>query len=235
MNSSSEPHSPASFLPLEYREAGLPFEAAAQPEPSSEPTEAELPPDPAALLEARLEAERRTIRAQARQEAASEIQRARAPIARAIEAFAHQRQEYFRHAEEEVVSLALSIARRLIRRETQIDPRLLAGLVSYELEQLDAATSVRLFVSPDTLSYWNEAAPTLSRPVELAPDPALPTGDARLETVLGSTTLSFERELKEIERGFFDLLSHRPLNSETSAAKTKTEAKPSEGKAVRVQ
>ena len=175
-------------------------------------------PDPAALLAARLEAERRAITAQARQDAEREIQRARAEIARAIEQFAQQRDEYFRHAEGEVVSLALAIARRLIHRETQIDPRLLAGLVNYELDQLEAATSVRLLVSPETLSYWNEAAPTMSRPVEVAPDKALAPGEARIETVLGSTTVSFERELKEIERGFFDLLSHRPAAPEDQAA-----------------
>jgi flagellar assembly protein FliH len=211
---------------MEYGDANQPFQS---PEPSSgNPAsgQTEPPPDPTALLEARLEAERRTIRAQARQEAEREIGRARADIARAIAQFAHQRQEYFRHAEEEVVNLALAIARRLIRRETQIDPRLLAGLVNYELEQINATTSVRLFVSPETLSYWNDSAPALSRPVELAPDQALAHGDVRIETVLGSATLSFERELKEIERGFFDLLSHRPQAPETKAAETK---------AVRVQ
>ena len=224
MNSSSEPPPPASYLPLEYREAGQPFEAPFQPEPSNNPapSEAEPPPDPAALLEARIEAERRTIRAQAHQEAEREIGRARADISHAIEQFAHQREEYFRHAEEEVVNLALAIARRLIHRESQIDPRLLAGLVNYELEQLDAATSVRLFVSLQTLAYWSEAAPAMSRPVEVSPDPALAPGDARIETVLGTATVSFERELKEIERGFFDLLSHRPQPAETKAAETKT-------------
>ena len=121
-------------------------------------------PDPAALLAARIEEERRTITAQARQEAEREIQLARSAISRAIEQFASQRDEYFRRAEEEIVVLALAIARRLIHRESQIDPRLLAGLVDYELEQLEAATSVRLVVSPETLKYWSEAARAMSAP-----------------------------------------------------------------------
>jgi flagellar assembly protein FliH len=179
---------------------------------------AESTPDPEALFATRLEAERRAITAQARQDAEREIQRARAQIACAVEQFAQQREEYFRRAEGEVVSLALAIARRLLHRETQIDPRLLAGLVNYELDQLDAATSVRLLVSPETLSYWNAAAPTMSRPVEVGPDKALAAGAVRIETVLGSTMVSFERELKEIERGFFDLLSHRPTVQETTTA-----------------
>lgn len=230
MNSSSELPPPASYLPLQYCDAGEPFsppQSPAQspgqfkPEPhgSSSGNQAGEAPDPSELLAARIEAERRAIRAEARQEAEREIQRAHSAIAHAIEQFAGQREEYFRHAEEEVVSLALAIARRLIHRESQIDPRLLAGLVNYELEQLDAATTVRLIVSPDALSYWNEAAQSISRPIEVAADKALAPGDARIETVLGSTTVSFERELKEIERGFFDLLSHRPPAAETKTVR----------------
>ncbi len=205
--------------PLEYQDAGEPFLSPDQRKaerPGSSST-GEVVQDLDALLAERIEAERRKIRAEARQEAEREIQRARAAIHEAIGQFAHQREEYFRHAEEEVVNLALAITRRLIHRESQIDPRLLAGLVNYELERLDAATCVRLFVSPDALSHWSEAAHSMSRPVELVADKSLAPGDARIETVLGSATVSFERELKEIERGFLDLLSHRP-----SAAETKT-------------
>jgi flagellar assembly protein FliH len=65
------------------------------------------------------------------------------------------------------------------------------------------------------LSYWNEATHSMSRPAELAADKALAAGDVRIETVLGSTTVSLESDLKEIERGFFDLLSHRPASAES--------------------
>jgi flagellar assembly protein FliH len=78
---------------------------------------------------------------------------------------------------------------------------------------------VRLLVSPDTLNYWNEAVRTISRPVELATDKTVAPGDARIETALGSTTVSLERELKEIERGFFDLLSHRPRASDDKSVR----------------
>jgi flagellar assembly protein FliH len=204
-------------MPLQYRDAGEPFTPGqiSESDPAPATQTAGQSPDPAELLAARIEQERRTITAEARQEAEQEIKLARAEITGAIEQFAQQRDEYFRQAEAEIVNLALAIARRLLHRETQIDPRLLAGLVNYELDQLEAATSVHLFVSPDTLSYWEEAMHEMSRPVELAADKVLATGAARIETVLGSTTISLERELKEIERGFFDLLSHRPASVES--------------------
>jgi len=217
MNSSSEHPQSLSCVPMQYRDAGEPFEPRqiSESAPAEAARSAEQVPDPAELLAARIAEERRTITAQARQESERELQRVRAEVAGIVEQFAQQRDEYFRQAEAEIVGLALAIVRRLLHRETQIDPRLLAGLVNYELEQLEAASSVRLFVSPDTLSCWEEAIRGMSHPVELASDKALKAGDARIETALGSTIVSFENELKEIERGFFDLLSHRPASAES--------------------
>lgn len=219
MSLSYEALPPASYPPLEYREASDGKHAGQASEDAGAVARSGLAPDPEALFATRLEQERSVITAQARQDAEREIGRARTEIARAIEAFAHQRDEYFHQAEAEVVNLALAIARRILHRESQIDPQLLVGLVNYELEQLEAATNVCLFVSPDALSYWSEAAPTLSRTVEVAAEKALAPDELRIETALGATTLSFERELKEVERGFFDLLSHRPAAAEVTPAR----------------
>jgi flagellar assembly protein FliH len=208
---------------MEYRDVSMPVSAPNEPvgqssEANSTPASAPSP-DPAELIALRIEEERKSITAHVRQEFEREIQRARAAITTAIDQFAQQRDEYFHQAEDEVVHLALAIARRLIHRESQIDPRLLAGLIRYELDQLEAATSVRLLVSPDTLSGWSELLCTMPRPVEPAADKALATSEARIETALGSTTVSFERELKEIERGFFDLLAHRPASPDAKAVR----------------
>jgi flagellar assembly protein FliH len=220
MNLSSEPMSSksASYARLEYCEASAVFppEGESTEEPSAAPPPEPLP-DPAEVLAARIEQERHVITAQARQDAEREIQRARTAITTAIEGFAKQRDEYFRQAETEVVQLALAITRRLIRRESQIDPRLLVGLVNYELDQLESGTSVRILVSPDELDSWNKALDIASHSIEVAGDMALSTNEARIETTLGSTTVSFERELKEIERGFFDLLSYRPAAADVRA------------------
>ena len=44
---------------------------------------------------------------------------------------------------------------------------------------------------------------------ELVADSEMQEGDAVLETRLGRVDLGVRAQLKEIERGFFDLLSHR--------------------------
>lgn len=216
-------HAPLEYIPLEYDDARAqvpetPGEessgADSATDISSAVPESLAGPSAAEQFETHIEEERRAITAKLRQDAERELQRVRAGVATVLDQFAHQRDEYFLQVESEVVQLALAIARRIVHRETQIDPGLLAGLVNYELEQLDQSTSVRLFVSPDVLKRWSEAVSSLTRPVELLPDKTLGSAEVRIETALGSTTVGFELELKEIERGFFDLLSHRPVSSE---------------------
>jgi flagellar assembly protein FliH len=45
-------------------------------------------------------------------------------------------------------------------------------------------------------------------------DPTLPQGHCTLETDFGTTEISLETQLKEIEQGFFDLLERRPKGGE---------------------
>jgi flagellar assembly protein FliH len=73
-------------------------------------------------------------------------------------------------------------------------------------------------VTPDAVAFWTEAASAMSHSVEVTVDRAIAPGTLRVETAMGSTAINFEAELKEIERGFFDLLSHRPAVEETRAA-----------------
>jgi flagellar assembly protein FliH len=136
-----------------------------------------------------------------------------ASIASALEKFKSEREVYFSRIEPEVVQLALAIARKILHREAQMDPLLLTGLVHVALEKLDAGAHVRLRAHPGDVHFWNEylSQSGSSRPAaELIGDPALKPGELALETDVGSTQISLESQLKEIEQGFFDLLEQRP-------------------------
>jgi flagellar assembly protein FliH len=202
----------------EYATTGRAPESEVDQQPAVENEEAQQP-DPAVIFANRLEEETRAIAAQSRAEIEREVQRARGAIGEAVSHFSEQRDTYFRQVEGEVVQLALGIARRIIHRESQVDPKMIAALVHYELDQLDTATSVRLVVAPDALGYWNDAASSMPRTVEVVADRSITPGTLRMETALGSTAINFEGELKEIERGFFDLLSHRPAAEEARTAR----------------
>lgn len=134
-------------------------------------------------------------------------------LVQAVRDFARERETYFQRVEPEVVGLAVAIARKILHREAQVDPVLLAGVVRVGLDKIAAGTRVRLRVQPNQIQAWQaffSQQPDLPAPPELVGDAALGPGRCILETELGSTDLTLETQLKEIEQGFFDLLAQRP-------------------------
>jgi flagellar assembly protein FliH len=142
----------------------------------------------------------------------SKLQAARTPIAAAIADFDVQRGEYYARVETEVVQLSLSIAAKILHREAQVDPTLVAALVRMTIEKMREGTSVTVRVSPRNVERWKEyfaGQPGVMR-VEVVKDPELSDHDCLLETELGVAHFGLDTQLKEIEKGFFDLLALRP-------------------------
>ena len=138
---------------------------------------------------------------------------ARAGIGKAVAAFAAERQSYFDRVEKEVVQLSLSIARKITRREAQMDPLVLAGVVRVALEKIGAESGVRMRVHPAEIEHWRSYFHLNAEkgPVpELVGDPQLEPFHCLLETSQGSCEIGIEAQLKEIEQGFADLLAQRP-------------------------
>lgn len=130
----------------------------------------------------------------------------------AVGSFAHARDSYFARVEREVVDLALAIASRILQREAQVDPLLLAGAVRVALGQLAETTTVELRVPEADQELWTETLrlmPHLPVMPTVVADREMTKGECVLTTELGRVDLGVRSQLKEIERGFFDLLSHR--------------------------
>lgn len=139
--------------------------------------------------------------------------RQREGVAQTLGEFAQARTEYFHRVEAEVVALALAVVRKILRREAQVDPMLLSGLVRVALEKMTAGHTVRMRVHPSQIAAWREyfAAQTdMPLVPELSGDATLDQNCCQLETELGVTDISLETQLKEIEQGLFDLLAQRP-------------------------
>jgi flagellar assembly protein FliH len=147
-----------------------------------------------------------------RQEYEAKLQVARASIATAIAGFGEQRTEYYARAEAEIVQLALSIAAKILHREAQVDPTLVAALVKMTLDKMHEGSSVTVRVGPGRAKRWKEyfAGQSNAGRVEVVEDSALSENDCLLETELGVANFGLDTQLKEIEKGFFDLLALRP-------------------------
>jgi len=161
-----------------------------------------------ALREAQL---RELGRAEGEAKARAEIQELlveeRNQIVSALKEFSVERQRYFEQVEGEVVQLALAIARKVLHREAQVDPELLAGLVRYTLEKLSEGTRVRLRVAPGQLPEWER---NFASAAQVVGDERLGRGECLIESEVGTTAVNVDEQLKEIEQGLMDLLSHRP-------------------------
>jgi flagellar assembly protein FliH len=133
-------------------------------------------------------------------------------IAAAVASFERARASYFKDAEGAVVRLALAIARRVLYRESHIDPLLLRGAVRVALEHAQEGAGCILEVEKGQQTHWERwlAAESAHRIEVRALDDVL-SGHCRL--LIGSSTADFsvDTQLAEIERGFFDLLQSRPV------------------------
>jgi flagellar assembly protein FliH len=190
------------------------------------------PEDPVALLkeeiatlDGRLVSEAQRVSTQveiARSEAKTEARREwemelekriveeRASVMKIGEEFRRERSKYFAGVEGEVVKLALAIAERVLHRESQLDPLLLAGVVKVALEKI-AESSTVLRVPASELEIWQQVIATDSESsLQLVADERLGLGECVVETNVGKVELGVSAQLKEIERGFFDLMQQRP-------------------------
>jgi flagellar assembly protein FliH len=129
-----------------------------------------------------------------------------------VQDFTAARQRYFGDVEQEVVKLALAIAARVLHRETQIDPLLLTAAVRVALEKMADRSGVVVRAPHAEVEAWERVFQS-SEPSErprVVSDALLGRGDCVLETKLGIVELGVRIQLEEIEKGFFDLLNHRP-------------------------
>jgi flagellar assembly protein FliH len=220
----SAPYSTITPLPiaaLQYRDIGD------GPEPEEHAAESEHTNERAGRRRAEVEMSEADFAARIRQEradAATQVEQklrqemeqrllaARTPVATAVKDFAQERDEYFARVEAEVVQLSLSIAAKVLHREAQVDPMLVATLVRIAVEKMREDSSVTVRVGAGRGTSWQQyfaGFPNLMR-VEVVEDAQLSNQDCILETQLGMANFGLDTQLKEVEQGFFDLLALRP-------------------------
>lgn len=160
-------------------------------------------------LQAR-ESGRQEGEAAARQALEAPMREALARLAGHIEALNQVRSRLRREAEEDLVRLAVEIARRVLRRELTADPAAILGLVKAALERVDAREVIRVRAHPEDARTIEACFADIGMPerIEVVADQNLERGAVILETTRGQLDASVETQLQEIERGFADLI-HR--------------------------
>jgi flagellar assembly protein FliH len=209
---------PSAVLPFPYSEvAALSSPPVVLPAEPAAPGAAESAGVLAAALTEAREMGHREGGIESQKKFEGQLGRERAAVAKALTDFAGQRATYYRKIEEEAVQLALSIARKVLHREAQVDPLLLMGILRVALERIEGATAVVLAVHPQQAAAWRNYLVTRVSPGELpeiVEDPAMALEQCELRTSMGTAELGLEVQLKEIEQGLMDLLAARPQERE---------------------
>ena len=134
-------------------------------------------------------------------EARLEVERGRVDLMR--RQFAKDRERYFGAAEGQVVRLALAVARRVLAREMAGESMHLAETVRAALGRVQEGTATVLRVPAAEAAEW---AAMFSGGVEVVGDEEMEAGDCVLETHVGRVELGVEVQMREVERGFGELL-----------------------------
>jgi flagellar assembly protein FliH len=160
--------------------------------------------------EGRQEAEHRL-----KEQLAQAIAAERTRVSKVIDEFHQSSSEYYSKVEDQVVHLALGIAAKILHRESQVDPLLVAALVRLATDNLKQGSSVQINIRPEEISSWQqyfEQDGAGRVKIELVEDASLSPGDCIVHSEVGIAALGINAQLKEIERGLFDLLAQRPKN-----------------------
>ena len=139
----------------------------------------------------------------------AELARERKRVADVILEFQRQRSDYYSKVEIELVHLALAIAAKILHRESQVDRMVVAGLVKVMLEKFQQNTNVIVRVRPEDAEGWRHYFRDYTN-LQVVEDFTLEPKACLLETDMGVADLGLDAQLKEVERGFFDLLAQRP-------------------------
>lgn len=161
-------------------------------------------PDAAPLPDADAPAPDAQARA-ALEQAQAELEARRAQLAQATAAvqaaaaeLANLRERILAEAEEQLVELAVEIARRVIMQEIGAGRHEIDPIVREALARVSARDDVIVRLNPDDLARSELAAQTGDGPVAFRGDPSIPPGECRLETPEGSVVSEIETHLGEI-------------------------------------
>ena len=108
-------------------------------------------------------------------------------------------------AERDLLRLSLEIARKIVHRETTMDPEIAMTLVRVALDRLHSRAVARVHLNPEDFVYVVSRAERLSAggSVELVEDPTVGRGGCLVRTDMGDVDARIERQFAEIERGLF--------------------------------
>lgn len=137
--------------------------------------------------------------AEGRAAAAQELEVERARIAATVQAIAGLRRGVLDAAERDVMHLAVSMARRVLHREVQLDPDILLSMAHVALGRLGHRAVATVHLHPADL-----ASAAVARPIPdgltVVADAEVPRSGCRLVSASGEIDLGVDAQMSELSR-----------------------------------
>src|SRR5215471_5083623 len=184
------PTEPATFRRVPSIE-GMPFQASTFPSTGNTAPASGESSHPGSALEQHLQAAYhqgfQDGQTAVNQQLGGQVEAMATRLARTIEELSGMRQRFRHEAEEDVIALALAIARRILHRELTVSPEALLGLLKAALEKIEACDIHRVRVRPEDAKLVQQHLDQMGLPqhVELIADPSLERGAAILDSSRG--------------------------------------------------
>jgi flagellar assembly protein FliH len=139
--------------------------------------------------------------AAAKESAAANVQGILRRLTGTIEQLSAARQDLIRRTERQLVELALTIARQVVRREVSIDRSLLVAMARAALDRLAESKGASIRLHPDDYAELNAGAESIAGPsVTIVADPAVERGGCLVECDAGWMSVGLDSQFNEITR-----------------------------------
>ena len=118
------------------------------------------------------------------------------------------RQKIRRHLEQEVVELALHVARKVVRHELTVSKDTIVCVVQEAMTQLDDPGKISIRLNPDDLKKIRAAGETLSsvmdhlETIHFEEDTGIDCGGCYIQTEYGEIDARIEEQLRTVEEAF---------------------------------
>jgi flagellar assembly protein FliH len=149
------------------------------------------------------------VRAAIAAETASEAAGLQAQLAQTLEEVTELREQMATYAENEMVQLAIEIAKKIVRREVTVDREIVISLARVALARLHNRVLASVRLHPEDYQYvaaHREKLGTAST-IKLIEDASISRGGCLIETDFGDVDARIEQQFNEIERGFLNDLT----------------------------
>jgi flagellar assembly protein FliH len=134
----------------------------------------------------------------AQKEIAAQMQR----LNQILRALAEPLQAADQQVEQELIALAMAVARQIIRRELQTDPEQVVAVVREAMAELpSSARNIRIYLHPDDAALVHDAFNTEeaeTAPWKIVEEMALTRGGCRIESDTSMVEASLEKRLNSI-------------------------------------